>query len=515
MRTHSPLAVLLTLFAAAASADDWPQWRGPNRDGKSAETGLLKTWPQGGPPLAWTADNAGIGYGSPSVADGKVFVMGNGRGEEWAVCLEEKTGKTLWACASGRIRSNGGGYPGPRCTPSFANGKVYFIGLAGRIVCCDANKGTPIWYRQMVAEFGGKEPTWGYSESPLVDGDRVICTPGMQNTVVALDAKTGKSVWEAKAGDPASYSSVIKAVYENTPQYVAFTERGLIGIRATDGTVLWRYDMPSNGQANCCTPVAVGKTVFAASGFGRGGGCAWIRTDDTGAFAPKELYSTNKTQCQHGGYVVVNRHLYGCGDPGVLVCLDYTTGKPSAARRTGRFSIAYADGMLYMRHETGKMELWEASPTKPVSRGSFEQPYRSKFKAWAHPVIANGRLYLRDQTQLLCYNIQLEEKKEPAGKGPVAKEPASKEPAGKEPADKEPKAKEPAGNEVPTKEPPGEGPAPTESTGKEPAVRQPTSKGPDNKGPAAKEPAGKEPAAKEPVAKGPVTAASKSVAPAP
>jgi len=420
-------SLALTLLGTAfAAAEDWPQWRGPSRDGKSAETGLLKEWPEAGPPLAWTANSAGQGYGTPSVAAGKLFVMGNGSGREWIICLDEASGKQVWACATGRIRSNGGGYPGPRSTPTVANGKVYAMGLAGRLICCDANTGRPLWHREMTRDFGGEEPRWGYSESVLVDGDRVLCTPGKEKTVVALDAGSGQEIWSAKAGDPASYSSIVKAVIAETPQFVAFTLRGLVGIAAADGAVLWRYDEPSNGQVNCPTPVVVGSTVFAASGYGRGGGCAWIRKDDAGKFTAKQLYFTNKIQNQHGGFVVVDGILYGCGDPGALVCLNYKTGVVTKAVRTGRFSIAYADGMLYLRCEDGRMDLYEASSTEPTRRGSFMQPSRSKSKAWPHPVIANGRLYLRDQNLIFCYNIA----------GPKTAAPAEVEKPKPEPAQK-------------------------------------------------------------------------------
>jgi outer membrane protein assembly factor BamB len=423
MRQAILFAFLYAFIAAAgpASAEDWPQWRGPNRDGKSVEKGLLKKWPKEGPTLAWQFEEAGAGYGTPSVADGNVFVMGNGRnGKEWILCLDEKTGKQNWALATGRIKSGGGGFPGPRCTPTYSNGRLYVIGPGGRVFCCDAKGGQFIWKREMATEFGGKEPTWGYSESPLVDGDKVICTPGGQKTVVALEAKTGKEIWAAKVGDPAGYSSVVKATFGETPQYVAFTQLGVVGVSAADGTVLWRYDAPSNGQVNCPTPVVVGDTVFAASGYGKGGGCATIQKDAKGAFTAKQVYFTNKMQCLHGGYLVVDGFLYGCGDPGVLACLNYKTGTVARALHTGRFSIAWADGMLYVRSEDGRMDLYEAAAGNITRKGSFEQPSRARQKAWTHPVIANGHLYLRDQYLLLCYDISAEQAK-PAEDGEKSK----------------------------------------------------------------------------------------------
>ena len=432
------LTISIVAVAGVALADDWPQWRGPNRDGKSAETGLLKTWPPGGPKLLWSANIGGVGYSAPSVAEGKIFVMGNGEKEgiakEWTVCLDEETGKQIWASKTGAIRSGGGGYPGPRSTPTFADGKVYAMGLGGRLVCCDAETGKPVWFRDMTLNLGGKAPHWGYSESVLVDGDRVICMPGTKNAVVALDAKTGDTTWATEAEDPASYSSVIKATLADTPQYIAFTGQGLLGVGVDDGAVLWRYDGPSNGQANCPTPVTLGSTVFAASGYGKGGGCAWIRKDYEGNFSATPLYFTNKMQNQHGGFVLVDGFLYGCADPGVLVCLNYKTGVVIRAIRMGRFSIAYADGMLYLRNERGFMNLYEASSKNLTRRGAFVQPQRSEKKTWTHPVIANGRLYLRDQYILLCYDIAeeppiAEEKQGPAPPtGAAVEDPAAATP---------------------------------------------------------------------------------------
>lgn len=449
-----PFALTLIFLAATASAEDWPQWRGPFRDGKSAELGLMKRWPQGGPPLAWKANNCGEGYSAPSISNGRVYLMGNGekdRNREWIVCLDEKNGQQVWSCMTGAVRSNGGGYPGPRSTPTLANGKVYVMGLAGRIVCCDATTGRPLWFRDVTRDLRGVEPRWGYAESILVDENRVICTPGGENTLVALDANTGKDIWAAKAGDRASYSSPIRAVFNDTPQYVAFTEKGLIGIRAADGVFLWRYDAPSNGQVNCATPIVAGSTVFAASGYGRGGGCASIQLNKEGAFFSKQVYFTNRMQNLHGGLVLVDKYLFGCSDPGVLVCMTYKSGGVVRAARTGRFSLAFADGMLYVRTEMGRVDLYEATSAMPA-RGTFEQPFRSKQKAWAHPVIANGRLYLRDQYLLLAYDITAK----PTDVGPGPKVTAPKVSDDK-PA---PKTAEPTEGPGPRRAPPAEGPGP-------------------------------------------------------
>ena len=398
-------ATIGMLLATTVTADDWPGWRGPNRDGVSTEEGLLKTWPKEGPPQAWAINSAGYGYGAPSIADGKVFIMGNGPEKEWVSCYDEKTGKQLWACATGPIPSAGKGFAGPRSTPTYYEGRVYVIGINGWLLSIDADTGKPIWFTELMRHWGGRKPLWGYSESPLVDKGVVIVTPGGQNSVIALDAKSGKKIWAANLGDPASYSSPIVATLAETKMYVVFTETGLVGLRASDGVLLWRYNAPSNGQANIPTPVVVGSTVFAASGYGKGGGCVWIKKNDEGKYEAEELYFTNKMQNMHGGFVVLDGYLYGCSDPGVMVALNYKTGKVAKVVRTGRFSIAAADDMLYVRHEDGKMFLFNASPTSLVKRGEFEQEYRSEEKAWPHPVIANGRLYLRDQYFLYAYDI--------------------------------------------------------------------------------------------------------------
>ena len=320
---------------------------------------------------------------------------------------------------TGAIRSNGGGYAGPRCTPTVANGKVYVMGLAGRIVCCDVrHRPAPLVPRRYsrlctASSLAGAMPSRSWSMATASSAPLVARTPSSR-----WMPTPGRDIWSAPVGDRASYSSPVKAVFNDTEQYVAFTEKGLIGVRAADGVLLWRYDAPSNGQVNCATPIVAGSTVFAASGYGRGGGCASIQLNKEGAFSAKQLYFTNRMQNLHGGMVLLDKYLFGCADPGVLVCMTYKSGSVVRAVRTGRFSIALADGMLYARNETGRVDLFDATSAL-TCRGTFEQPFRSKQKAWAHPVIANGRLYLRDQYLLLCYDITAQ----PTSVGPDAKAP--------------------------------------------------------------------------------------------
>ena len=394
-------------FANPSVADDWPSWRGPNRDGICAETGLLKEWPSGGPPLAWKVSGLGEGYSGPAIVGNLLYTMGNADGKEWVLALDwTKQGKKVWATPIGPVRHEGGGYPGPRSTPTIDGERLYTLGAAGDLVCLDAASGRRIWQRDLVREFGGQAPNWAYAESVLVDGPWVLCTPGGQRaTIAALDKARGQPVWGSPIGDPAGYSSIIKVSIGKVPQYVQLTHRGVVGVNAKDGTPLWRYDKPANGTANVTTPVWFGQTVFAASAYNTGGGLVWVKKAGRG-FQAQEMYFTRQMKNHHGGLILLDGYLYGA-DEGSLTCLDYKTGEVKwADRGPGKCSLLYADGMLYARNEGGPMSLVEATPEGCRVKGRFNQPDRSGKNSWPHPVIANGMLYLRDQDVLLCYDVR-------------------------------------------------------------------------------------------------------------
>ncbi|MFW6124513.1 MAG: PQQ-binding-like beta-propeller repeat protein [Pirellulales bacterium] len=391
-----------------ATADDWPTWRGPRRDNICRETGLLDEWPEGGPPLKWRTNLCGVGYSAPSAVGETVYVMGNGNGREWVIALNRATGGTQrWASATGPIRHKGGGYPGPRSTPTIDGDRVYALGLAGVLVCLNAKDGEVVWYKDLVADFGGEPPHWGYAESVLVDAKYVLCTPGgRENTVVCLNKMTGEKVWGAAVGDGAAYASLIKAKLSKVPQYVALTAKGVIGVRAQDGEPLWRYNAPANKQGiNVATPVWYKDTIFAASNR-TGGGLVWVRRTPMG-LKPQQLYFTRKMQNHHGGMVLANEFLYGASSPGGLTCLNYRTGQVAwAERKPGKCSVLYADGHIYCRGENGPISLVQANPKSFVLHGRFNQPYRSRAKAWPPPVIADGELLIRDQHVLLAYDLR-------------------------------------------------------------------------------------------------------------
>jgi outer membrane protein assembly factor BamB len=394
---------------AKPNAHDWPQWQGPDRTARSTETGLLPSWPKAGPELAWTVTGLGTGFSTPSIAAGRIFTMGNRDQTEYVIALDEQNGKELWAAAVGPVRHGGGGYPGPRCTPTVDGDILYALGLNGDLVCLEAAKGKERWRKSLTKDFGGGVPGWGYSESPLVDGDKLICTPGGKKaTLVALNKKTGETIWTAQVpqGDGAQYSSVVATAVAGKRQYVQFLRGGVVGVAADDGKFLWRYNQPANGTANCSTPVCLGSYVFAASGYGTGGGLTELTPNGDGAFKATEVYFTKHMKNHHGGMVLVDGYLYGSNE-GLLACLEYKTGKVMWEQRNpGKGSIAYADGRLYYRNEGGSIFLVEANPKKYVELGQFKQPERSRRPAWPHPVIANGKLYIRDQDKLFCYRVK-------------------------------------------------------------------------------------------------------------
>ncbi len=426
------LLLLLPLLAVSLSpaADktkfrpgeyDWPQWQGFDRNAISREKGLLQEWTKTGPKQLWKAIGLGANYCTPTVAAGRVFVMSNRDADEqkdnkdkkdkktkqeYVIALDEKDGKELWATLIGPERSNGGGYRGPRCSPTVDGNLVYALGLNGDLLCLDFETGDIRWRKDLRKDLQGSPGGWGYCESPLIDGDKLICTPGGgKATLAALDKKTGDVIWKGVVpkGDGAAYASAIKATVDGKTQYIQFLSGGVVGLSA-DGKYQWRYDHPHNGTANCSTAVYHDGYVFAASGYGTGGGLARLIKDGD-QYTAKELYFTKEMKNHHGGMLLVDGYLYGSNE-GELVCLDYKTGKVQWAERDpGKGSIACADGRLYYRNEGGPVFLVELNPNKYVKCGQFSPP-RSGSPAWPHPVIANGKLFIQDQDMLMCYDIK-------------------------------------------------------------------------------------------------------------
>ena len=618
-----------------ASADNWPQWQGPDRNAISKETGLLKEWPTGGPPLAWKRDQLGGGDSAPSIAAGRIFGMGNRDSNEVVWALSEKDGKELWAARLGPAFQQG--WPqakeGPACTPTFDDERLYVVGLAGNLVCLKVEDGSILWQRNLVTDFGGVVPTWSYRESPLLDGARLICTPGSDDAMlVALDKLTGKTIWKSKApanssgdsggvrddsprgsrgfgghegssrtavigtkdpdlflsehwgmrafsceipngkylaklyfaetyeditgpsqrvfsfnvqghefkdfdiwaraggskrayiesvpvdvtngefrvaftaktenptinaieiipqtgaatdaasstatirikagrstpftnsigqvwqpdkgfeggsmslpaggfggfpggsrgrggfggpggfgggpggGSGAAYASAIAIDFDGQREYVQLTAKALIGVAASDGKFLWKYDRPANRMGiNCSTPIYHDGMVFAASAYNAGGGVVRLARNANGEITAEEVWFSRQMENHHGGVLIIDGAVYGSNGGiggGYLACLDFKTGEvlwneaDRDKRRLKKGSVAYADRRIYYRTEQGAVVLIEPSRTEYLERGRFEQPDRTESPAWAHPVIANGKLYLRDQNTLFCYNVK-------------------------------------------------------------------------------------------------------------
>ncbi|MGO8699544.1 MAG: PQQ-binding-like beta-propeller repeat protein [Limisphaerales bacterium] len=423
---HLTLVLLsATTFAALSESFDWPQWQGPDRNAVSKETGLLKEWTKEGPPLAWKVKGLGGGDSAPSIAAGRIFGMGNRGDDEITWALSETDGKTLWVTTLGPafMQQMPQGKEGPGCTPTVDGELLYVLGLKGNLVCLQVRDGKIVWQRSLQGDFGGSLPTWSYRESPLIDGDKVICTPGGENaTLVALDKLTGKAIWKSQVpGSPkAAYASAIAIDFDGQREYVQFTFNALLGVAASDGKFLWRYDRPANSHGiNCSTPIYHEGLVFAASAYGAGGGLVKLGKGTNGGVKADEVYFSKKMQNHHGGMILLDGCLYGANggnEGGSLVCLDFQTGnvlwdeRDDAEHRAPKGSLALADGRLYYRTEKGTMLLVEPNPKQYVERGRFEQPDRGTQPAWAHPVIANGKLYLRDQDEMLSYDVKAQGK---------------------------------------------------------------------------------------------------------
>lgn len=603
MRTNEPLPLRRTIVSilcwavllACARANDWPQWQGPERTAHSKETGLLKEWPKEGPPLAWKIAGLGGGDSTPSIAKGRIYGMSTRGQDEFVWALSEKDGKEIWAVkVAPALRQNfHQSQEGPSATPTVDGDRLYVVGLAGNVACLQATDGKVLWQRSLVTDFGGSNPMWSFRESPLVDGDKVICTPGAQDAMlVALDKLTGKTIWKSavpagassnasapsggggrggfggfsiastvgpqmfsqadankdqkvsraeftaladtwfdrldtnKSGQVtaaqfaerfydavprpentsgtnasaprtpsrstapafvtaadidkdgsvtsvelkntftkwydqwdadktgalteeklraglnaalptpqfggggggggrgfgggnnagASYSSPIAIDFEGQRQYIQFTSKGVIGVAAADGKFLWRYDRPANGMGiNISTPFYHEGRVFAASAYGAGGGVVKLSKEDNGGIKAEEVWFSRNMENHHGGVVLIDGALFGANGGnggGYPVALDFQTGdvlwneKDSDKRRLRKGSVAVADGRIYYRAEEGPIVLIEPSRKEYLERGRFEQPDRTRLPAWAHPVIANGKLYIRDQDTLFCYDIK-------------------------------------------------------------------------------------------------------------
>jgi outer membrane protein assembly factor BamB len=411
MRSTRVLPSLLTaLFlsawctaAAAQTPAEWPQWRGPNRDGISKETGLLKQWQASGPPLVWKASGAGRGYSSMSAAQGRLYTMGLRGDREFVIAFDLKTGKEVWATPHGAAFRNDRG-DGPRGTPTVDGDRVYALGGNGDLSALDAASGKVVWTMNVLQKFGGRNITWGISESPLVVGEKLLVNPGGPGaSVVALNKKDGSLIWKSQS-DQAGYSSGIPVTVNGKTQVVFFTSARGLGLDLETGALLWDYPKAANGTANAATPVARGNRVFITSDYGNGGGLVEIKADAKGVTA-SEVYFTREMRNHHSSSVLVGDHLYGYSG-GILTAMNFDTGKVAwKDRSVGKGSLVYADGLIYLLSEEGVVGLAEATPEGYRERGRFRIPQDS-LPTWAHPIVAGGHLFIRDQDTIYAYDVR-------------------------------------------------------------------------------------------------------------
>jgi outer membrane protein assembly factor BamB len=399
---------LVAAFAAAAGvtigAADWPQWQGPDRTGISKETGLLKAWPANGPAVVWSAQGLGKGYGSMAVAGERVFVQGMSGANSVVFALNRADGKPVWSKALGRAESNDQG-PGPRGTPTVDGDRLYVLTENGDLACLKTD-GTAVWQRNILKDFSGRQLRWLISESPLVDGPHVIVSPGGPGAgMVKLDKMTGKTVWTSKdLSDVAGYASPIVADVGGVRTYMTLTSGGGVGVRASDGKLMWHYERAANNVANITTPIFFDNKVFYTSAYDTGAGLLAL-TAQNGDVKAKEIYFTREMKNHHGGVVLVDGYLYGFNDS-ILTCLDFATGKQMwRDRSVGKGSVTFADGNLYIQSENNLVGLAEASPAGYKERGRFAIADKG-LPSWAHPVVSGGRLYVRNQDTLVAYDIK-------------------------------------------------------------------------------------------------------------
>ena len=423
------LTVLLVGSASAAmvhalepsSSNDWPQWRGPQRDNKSSQTGLLTDWKAQPPQLAWKIEGMGEGYASVSIVGDRLYTTGNVSNSQSVIAVDLASQKVLWTQPL-TSRAPKHGYDGSRCTPTVDGDRLYVVSSNGQISCLKAADGTIVWKKEFDQEWRGRMMSgWGFSESPLVDGDWVLCTPGNSEAmIVALDKMTGDLVWKSAVPDQgdagksgAGYSSIVISNGAGVKQYVQLIGRGLIGVRASDGKHLWSYNRIANGTADIPTAIIQGDYVFGSTGYNDGGSALLkLVKDGDGVQAVEQYYKSSKElQNHHGGMVLVGDHLYfGHGhNKGFPVCVELLSGEKkwegnSRDIGSGSAAITYADGHIVFRYQSGAVALVEATPLEFKLKGVFKPEVQIK-ESWAHPVVCNGKLYLREQNTLMCYEI--------------------------------------------------------------------------------------------------------------
>ena len=399
------IAATSFLSAATAPTGDWPQWRGAKRDGSSTETGLLKDWPSAGPRRLWQVNTLGEGYGSVAIVGERLYVHGRKGKESVVSALRRDTGAPVWTSVLGPGLDQDRG-SGPRGTPTVDGDRMYALTENGDLACLRLADGVAVWKKNILSEYKGSNPHWLISESPLIDGKNVIVTPGGNDAcIVAMDKMTGKTVWTSKGlSDGAGYASCIVEDILGVRTIMTLTAEAGVGVRASDGKPMWREDSPSNGTANCTTPIYSDNKVFYTSAYGTGCTMLDLSAKNNLIYAKKNYFNRDM-QNHHGGVVLLNGYVYGFSNA-ILSCMELATGKLTWRERSvGKGSLTYADGKLFLLGENQTAGLAEASPKEYKELGRFRIEDQGR-PSWAHPVVCGGKLYIRNQGLLSCYDVK-------------------------------------------------------------------------------------------------------------
>jgi outer membrane protein assembly factor BamB len=384
------------------AAGDWPQWRGPNRDGLSQETDLLTSWPEKGPMQLWEA-KAGAGYSSIAVAGGRAYCLLQDGQDETIVSWDAESGQELWRFPYPCDYKNGQGN-GPRSTPTVDGDRVYTVGATGIFHCLKTANGAKVWRHDLTQEFSAAVPTWGVSFSPLIEGDLVLTNPGGPNgnSIVAFNKITGDVFWKS-LDDAAAYSSPVAATINGRRQLLFFTASGLVGLSPEDGALLWRYPWDTRFSANIATPIVVSHYVFISSNYDKGCALLDVSKSTDGSWQARPVYEHNRMRNHFSTSVYYQEHLYGFDDT-TLVCMNFRTGKVHWKQKDfKKGSLVIADGKMIILGESGTLALAEATPAAFVKISSFQF---SRGKCWTMPVLANGNLYVRDEEKIVCLDLK-------------------------------------------------------------------------------------------------------------
>lgn len=431
MKTPLLRLVWSVLVIQSAAAGDWPQYRGPQRSDVSTEAGLLKQWPSEGPRLLWIFKNAGVGYSGPAIVGDRLYITGGRQGTEYLMALDLRTAKNgavaeVWSVPLGPTFDWEGNKwsAGPSATPTVTASVVFALGGRGDLICVETSKGRLIWRKNLPMDLeaevnpiggGPKKLGWGFAWAPLVDGEQLICLPGgPKGTLAALNKRTGAVLWRSdEATDQAAYTSPMAAEFDGVRQYVTLTNRGLIGVEAKTGRTLWNWQREEPYRTEVVNSPII-KSPFVFVTVGAGNGCDLLRVSRGGGMFKAETIYHNKNLANHHGNVVqLDNHLYGFSESGGWTCLDFQSGEAvwNERQKLRAGALTYADGHFYCYSETdGAVVLIQASTSGWDEKGRFTIPQQSTLrkpsgKIWTPPVVAGGKLFLRDQELVFCYDV--------------------------------------------------------------------------------------------------------------